>query len=204
MPLCLRHGDAGYMIEDRKENRVMTERERIMIGAAVLAVALMCFYVFVYQQKKEQCTTLQERIRSADLEAERILRAIPDLKKLEKEVARGRKWVSLAKKAASDMQPMQQVLQQLAGDARRLDIEVISMKLKEGPEQSYERPGYKKVTMVVNIQCSYRHLGSYLESLGDLPGLFILEGIEIARDSRIYPRLQAKLTLSAFVSGERV
>jgi len=182
----------------------VTKRERIMIGAAVLAVVLMCFYVFVYQPKKIQCMTLQKRIKSMGLEIDRIVRAIPDLKKLEEEVGREQKWVSSAREAASDMQPMEQLLQQLARDTRRLDIDVISLELREESGASHEKSSYKKTTIVINIQCPYRHLGSYLKGLDGLPGLFILEGLEIVRDDQIFPKLQAQLTLSTFAPRGQV
>ncbi|MBL7176172.1 MAG: type 4a pilus biogenesis protein PilO [Desulfobacteraceae bacterium] len=173
-----------------------------MIGAAVFAVVLVCFYVFVYEPKKKEGLRLQEQIKTVDLEIERIRRAIPGLEKLEEEVTREQKWVSLAKKTASDMQPMQQLLQHLARDARRLDIDVISMGLGKELEPSHEKSRYKRMTMVINIQCRYRHLGSYLKRLGDLPGLFILEGLEILRDGQIFPKLQAKLALYTFIAHE--
>jgi Tfp pilus assembly protein PilO len=182
----------------------VTKRERIMIGAAVLAVVLMCFYVFVYQPKKIQCMTLQKRIKSTGLEIDRIVRAIPDLKKLEEEVGREQKWVSLAREAASDMQPMEQLLQQLARDTGSLDIDVISLELREELGPSHEKSSYKKTTIVINVQCPYRHLGSYLKGLDGLPGLFVLEGLEIVRDDQIFPKLQAQLTLSTFVPRGRV
>jgi len=175
-----------------------------MVGAAVLAVLLMCFYVFVYQPKNKQCMVLQEQIKSADLEIERISRAIPDLKKLEKEVAREQERVSLFKKTTSDMKPMEQVLQQLSRNTCNLGIDVISMKLVEESEPSLETSRYRKMTIVINIQCSYRCLGSYLKGLGDLPGLFIFDGLEIVRDDRIFPKLRAKLTLTNYFSGEKV
>jgi len=180
----------------------VTKRERVMIGAAVFTVVLVCFYVFVYQPKKKEAMTLQGRIRSVDFEIERIVRAIPDLKKLEEEVTREQKWVSLAKKTVSDMQPMGQLLQHLARDASRLDIDVISMELGEELEPSHEKSRYKRMSMVMNIQCRYRHLGSYLKGLGDLPGLFIFNELEIVRDNQIFPKLRINLALSAFVSHE--
>jgi len=173
-----------------------------MIGAAVFAVVLMCFYVFVYQPKKKETVRLQERIKSVDREIERIVKAIPDLKKLEEDVTREQKWVSLAKKTASDMQPIEQLLQHLARDTRRLNIDVISIGLGKELEPSHEKSRYKRMTMVINIQCSYRHLASYLKSLGELPGLFILEELEIVRDNQIFPKLRIHLALSAFVSHE--
>jgi len=180
----------------------INKREKIMIGAAVFAVALICFYVFVYQPKNKEFMTLQERIKSVDREIERIVKAIPDLKKLEEDVTREQKWVSLAKKTASDMQPIEQLLQHLARDTRRLNIDVISMGLGKELKPSHEKSRYKRMTMVINIQCPYRHLGSYLKSLGELPGLFILEGLEIARDNQIFPKLRINLALSAFVPHE--
>ena len=182
----------------------VTKREKIMVGAAVSAVVLMCFYVFVYQPKNKQCMALQERIKRADLEIERIVRAIPDLEKLEKEVARERKRVSLVKKTTSDMKPIEQILQQLARDTCNLGIDVISMQLVEESKPSLETSRYRKMNIVINIQCPYRCLGSYLKGLGDLPGLFIIDGLEIVRDNRIFPKLRAKLTLSTYISGKKV
>jgi type IV pilus assembly protein PilO len=181
----------------------ITKRERIMVGAAVFAVVLMCFYVFVYQPTKKEALRLQEQIKTVDREIERIARAIPGLKKLEEEVALEQKWVSSVKKTTSDLQPMEQLLQHLARDTRRLDIDVISMELGEKSDPSHEKSRYKRMTMVINIRCPYRHLASYLKSLGELPGLFILEKLEVARDNQIFPKLRINLALSTFVSHEK-
>jgi type IV pilus assembly protein PilO len=182
----------------------LNKREKIIVGAGAFAVVLMCFYVFVYEPKNKEVLTLQEQIKTVDLEIERILGAIQGLGKLEEEVSREQRRVALAKKTTSIEQPVQQLLQQLAGEAERLHMDVISLQSGEGSGSPREISSYKRITMVMNIRCAYRDLGSYLMRLADLPGLFIVDGLEIVRDSQIFPKLQVKLTLSTFVSKSRV
>jgi Tfp pilus assembly protein PilO len=172
----------------------MTKREKIMIGAAVFAVVFGCFYVLVYQPKEKEVLRLQEEIRTVDLEIEEIVTAVPGLKKLEEDVAREQKRVSFARKMTSGTQAMQELLGQLSGAAHRLDMEVIS--LGEEWESRHENSHYSILTTVVEIQCAYRHLGSYLKGLSDLPGLVTVDGLEIVRDGQIFPKVQVKLTLS--------
>jgi hypothetical protein len=182
----------------------LNKREKIVVGAGAFAVVFMCFYVFVYEPKNKEGLALQGQIKTIDLEIARILGAIPGLRELEEEVSREQKKVASAKKTISITEPVQQLLQQLAREAQRLDMEMISLQLGEGSGSPPEISNYKRITMVMNIQCAYRHLGSYLMGLSDLPGLFIVDGLEIVRDKQIFPKLQVKLTLSAFVSKARV
>jgi hypothetical protein len=54
--------------------------------------------------------------------------------------------------------------------------------------------------MVINIQCPYPNLVSYLKELKNLPGLPVIDGLEIVKDDQIFPQVQVKLTLSTFIS----
>ena len=176
----------------------MTKREKIMIVAAVSAVLFGCFYVFVYQPKEKELLRLQEEIRTVDLEIEEMVTAVPGLKKLEEDVAREQKRVSFARKMTSGTQAIQELLGQLAGAAHRLDMEVIS--LGEEWESHHKNSRYSTLTTVVEIQCPYRHLGSYLKGLSDLPGLVTVDGLEIVRDRQILPNVHIELTLSILVT----
>jgi len=190
--------DTGW--GDRKEHRVMTKREKIMIGTAVSAVVFMSFYMLFYQPKKKELLRLQEEIKTVDLEIERIVRAIPRLRKLEEEVAREQKSISLFKRIQSGEKPVQKLLRQLAKEASGLDMDVISLEFRDGSESPHEESPYKRLTVVMNIQCPYRYLGSYLKGISDLPGLVTVDELEIVRDNQIFPRVKVKLTLSTFVS----
>ena len=169
-----------------------------MIIAAIAAVIFGCFYVFVYQPKEKEALRLQEEIKTVDLEIEKIVTGISDLKKLEEDIALERKRVFAARKMTSGTQAMREFLEQLAGAAHRLDMEVIS--LEEEWEPRHENLRYSTLTTVVEIQCPYRHLGSYLKGLSDLPGLVTVDGLEIVRDRQIFPNVHVELTLSILVT----
>ncbi|NQT55144.1 MAG: type 4a pilus biogenesis protein PilO [Desulfobacteraceae bacterium] len=175
-----------------------------MIGTVVSAVIFMSFHIFFYQPQKKEELRLQKEIKTIDLEIEKITGMIPGLRKLEKEVAREQKSASLLKRISSEEEPVQELLRLLASEAFRLDMDVISIKSKEGSKEGskspQEEPLYKKLTVVMNIQCPYGHLGSYLERVSDLPGLVTIDEIEIVRDKQIFPRIAAKLTLNTFAS----
>lgn len=176
----------------------MTKREKIMIVAAVSAVLFGCFYVFVYQPKDKEVLRLQEKIRIVDLEIEEIVTAVPGLKKMEEDVAREQKKISFARKMTSGTQAMQELLGQLAGAAHRSDMAVIS--LKEEWEPRHKNSRYSILTTVVEFQCPYRYLGSYLKGLSDLPGLVTVDGLEIVRNRHILPNVHVELTLSVLVT----
>jgi Tfp pilus assembly protein PilO len=178
----------------------MTKREKIMIGAAVSAVMFVCFYMFFYQPEKKELLRLQEEIKTVALEIDRIVRAIPGLRNLEEEVAREQKSASLVKRIPSGEKPVQELLRQLAGEASRLDMDVISLKSGEGSESPHEESPYKRLTVVMNIQCTYRHLSSYLKGINELPGLVTVDELEIVRDNQIFPRVKVKLTLGVWVT----
>lgn len=176
----------------------MTKRKKLMIEIAVFVAVLMGFYMLVYEPKQKEVLRLQQEIKTVDLQIERIVIAMPGLRQLEAEVAREQERISLFKKTGE--QPIQELLRQLGREAYRLDMDVISLRPQEASESLHEKSGYKRLTMVMNIQCPYRHLGSYLKELGNLRGLVIVDGLEIVKNDRIFPRIQAKLTLSTFVS----
>jgi len=178
----------------------VTKREKIMIVTAVFAVAFVSFHMFFYQPKKKELLRVQEEIKTIDLEKERIAGAIPGLKKLEKEVAREQKSISLFKRIQSGEKPLQRLLRQLAKEASGMDIDVISLEFKDGVESPQEKSPYKRLSVVMNIQCPYRYLGAYLKGISDLPGLVTVDELEIVRDNQIFPRVKVKSTLSAFVS----
>ena len=99
------------------------------------------------------------------------------------------------------MQAMHELLGQLAGAAHRLDMEVIS--LEEEWESRHENSHYSTLTTVVEIQCLYHHLGSYLKGLSDLSGLVTVDGLEIVRDRQILPNVHVELTLSILFLDSR-
>ena len=177
---------------------VLTKRERILIGTAVCAVVFGCFYVFVYEPKVKESLRLQEEIRTVGLEIESIVKRIPDLRELEQEVSRAQKRISSAKRRAPGRQQVQQLLRQLARDASTSDMNVISLELTGESESSQDKSPYEKLTMVMEIQCPYRHLGLYLGELRDLPGLVRVDEFQIVRDEKIFPKLQVRLTLTTF------
>lgn len=181
----------------------MNKREKIMIGAAISVVGFIFFYMFVYQPKEKQVLGLQGEIKTVVLEIERIAGAIPGLRKLEEEVTREQKRVLGVRKTMSGKQQVKELLRQLAGEASRLDMDVISLRSREELELPHKKSRYEGLNIVMNIQCPYRHLCSYLKRLEELPGLITVDEIEIIRDNRIFPKVKAKLTLSAFVSGDR-
>lgn len=171
-----------------------------MIGAAVSAVVFVCFHMFFYQPKKKELLRQQEEIKTVNLRIEKIARAIPGLGKLEEEVALAQKRASLVRKIPSGEKSVQELLRQLAAKAARLDLDVISLKSGKESESPNEKSPYKRRTVVMNIQCPYRHLGSYLKGINDLPGLVTVDELEIVRDKRICPRVKAKLTLFVWVT----
>lgn len=168
-----------------------------MIWAALSLVALVCFYGFFYEPKTKEVLRLQEEIKTVDLEIERIARAIPGLRKSEEGLAREQRRLSLIKKSTSGGQQILELLRQLAREAYRLNMDVISLEPRE--ESPNEESPYKRLTIVMNIQCPYRHLGLYLRGLIDLPGLVTIDELEVARNNQNFPKLQVKLTLSTFV-----
>ena len=176
----------------------LTKREKIMFGTAVGAVVFICFYVFVYLPKDKESLRLQNEIRIASLEIERIARAIPELKKIEEEVGRELNKFSLDKKSLSCKQQVQQLLRQLARDAHKLDMDVISLKLTEESGTPQKELPYGRLTMVMNIQCPYRYLGLYLGGLRDLTGLVSVDGFQAVRNNSSFPKLQVQLMLTAF------
>lgn len=175
----------------------VTKREKIMIWAAISLVALVCFYGFFYEPKTKEVLRLQEEIKTVDLEIERIARAIPGLRKSEEELTREQRRLSLLEKSTSGRQQILELLRQLAREAYRLNMDVISLEPREEPP--LENSPYKRLTIVMNLQCPYRHLGLYLKGLIDLAGLVTVDEVQIVRDNQIFPKLQVKLTLSTFV-----
>jgi Tfp pilus assembly protein PilO len=175
----------------------VTKREKTIIWAAVYVVVFVCFHEFVYQPKEKELLRLKEEIKTVDLEIERIVRAIPGLRKSEEELTREQRRLSLLEKSTSGRQQILELLRQLAKEAYRLNMDVISLEPREEPP--LENSPYKRLTIVMNLQCPYRHLGLYLKGLIDLPGLVTVDGVQIVRDNQIFPKLQVKLTLSTFV-----
>jgi Tfp pilus assembly protein PilO len=182
----------------------LTKREKIMIGAAVCTLVFLSFYLVLYQPKRKELLRLQKEINNVDLVIEEIVAAIPSLSKLEEEVAREQKGISLVRKMTSAKQPMQELLRQLAEKAYRLNMDVISLESGNESKSSHEKSPYKKMKIVMNIQCAYRHLGEYLRGLSDLHYLTALDELEIVRDQQTFPKLQVKLTLTTFISHTRV
>ena len=124
----------------------------------------------------------------------------PGPKKLEQEVNQAQKRSSMAKKNAPGRQQVQQLLRQLARDASRSDMDVISLELAGGSESSHDKSPYEKLTMVMDIQCPYRYLGLYLGELRELPGLVRIDEFQIVRNEKIFPKLQVRLILTTFAS----
>ena len=168
-----------------------------MIGTALSVVVFVCFYGFVYQPKKKELLSSHEEIETVDREIERIVRAIPGLRRSEQELSREQRRLSLLEKSTSGRQQILELLRQLAKEAYRLNMDVISLEPME--ESPHEKSPYKRLSIVMNIQCPYRHLGLYLRGLIDLPGLVTIDEVQIVRNNQIFPKLQVKLTLSTFV-----
>jgi Tfp pilus assembly protein PilO len=175
----------------------MTKREKIMIVAAATTIVLMSFYVVVYEPKKKEIVRLQEKIKTVDLQIEKITKAIPGLKKSEEELTQEQRRLSLVRKTISGGEQVMELLRQLAREAYRLNMDVISLEPRE--ELPPEKSPYQRLTIVMNIQCQYRHLGLYLRGLIDLPGLVTVDELQVVTNNQILPKLQVRLTLSTFV-----
>jgi Tfp pilus assembly protein PilO len=182
----------------------LTKREKTSIGFAVYALVFCCFYVFVYLPKDQASLRLQEEIRTVSLEIERIGSRISNLKKMEEESVLKPKVFSLDKKSASIKEQLQQFLSQLANDAHKLDMDVISLELSEKSALFQETLPYGRLSIEMNIRCPYQDLGLYLESLGGLPGLVNIDGFQAVRDHGNFPKLQVKLMLTAYCSGREI
>ena len=178
----------------------ITKREIISIGVAVFAVIFACFYMLVYEPKKKEAFRLKEEIKTVNTEIERIQRAIPGLGKLEEDIKKEQKRLSMVKETMSGRQQVKKLLKQLAREAYRLNIDVISLEFEEEPEQVQEKLHYRRLTIVMRIQCPYRHLSSYLTGLRDLSGLISVGRLEITKNNQAFPWIQAELTLGTFIS----
>jgi len=178
----------------------MTKREKIMIGTGVSAVILMSFNMFFYQPERKRILRLQGEIKTAGLEVERITRAIPGLRKLEEAIATEQKSSALVRKIPSGEKSVPELLRQLAVEASSLDMDVISLGLKEDVESPQNKSRYKGVNIVIHIQCPYRHLSSYLKRLEELPGMVAIDEIDIVRDNLLFPKVKVKLTLKTFMA----
>lgn len=92
------------------------------------------------------------------------------------------------------------VVQQLAREGERYNIDFISIKPRAAPSSPTKPQAiYTELPIVMNIRGAYQDLGEYLERIRNLPRLITTDRILIRSKEKMLPDLEVELLVTAYL-----
>lgn len=187
---------------------VITAREKIMIGAAVLIGVVMGFDQFLTQPKKKEAAALQKQVQEANEKLASVTGSLAGLNQIKKRVEEKRKEKeSLSGRIADDRQ-LGIVLDQLGKESQTKQIDLIQLNINDspagGPAEEKGRPksGYfKKVVLDVGLTAGYGTIGPCLDNMQSLPIFSEIEKVQIRRKEDLLPKLQVTVQQTLYISS---
>ncbi len=179
---------------------VLRKREKIMIFAAILAVAVWAFDHFYYMPQKKKIRQLKTEITALDAKINQALTFRQGIETTEREIARLEKETQVYRERLLRGDELRTFLKQLAQDSKQKAIKIVSLspqetKLSEEVEQKGKAGEYKKVVVQMVMWATYHSLESFLKNLEHLPFLISLDYLKVERQGDKYPHLLVTLEI---------
>jgi Tfp pilus assembly protein PilO len=179
----------------------LKKREKIFIGLTVLIGLVMGFDQLVTQPKKKEVTALRQQVKDLDEKLAAVTGTLAGLKPIRVRVEEKRKRRDLYKGKVPDITQLSLLLEQLGRESGSKNMDIIQLTIKDEVEvvpfsQEKGKPSktpLRKMLLDMGLQVHFEQLGSYLETIQDLPIFLELEKVDIRRKEQSFPKLQVQL-----------
>lgn len=183
----------------------LKQREKTLIYVGAIIIVSWGLYSYMYIPSLNEAKRLRQEIAVVEQSIQTNLEIIRNSKLLEEEIEQLQNELSSLRAIMGGGRQIFQILEQLEREPSKTDIKLVSITPKTeeskmgspgvtGPSQSV----YTKLSVDIRLECPYKAIGQYLESLEALPMLITVDKVIIERKDEIYPNLAVNLTVSTY------
>lgn len=186
---------------------VLKNREKILIGFAVIAIVIWAFDHFYYAPQSRKIKALKAELKAADLKSEESLLVTKGVETLEAEVLRQEEALKRLSERTLRGEEFRTFLRHLAKESDSPQMKVVSLAPQEEnlppPEGKKEGPvsQYRRVTIQVVLHSTYEKLETYLKGIEGLPFLINVDNIQVERIEEVHPFLKVTIGLSMYITS---
>jgi hypothetical protein len=184
----------------------LKSREKILIGLAVVAIAVWMFDRFYYTPQDRKIKKLKADVKAADLKLDGFLTLGKGMENLEAEVLRQEGELKRLSERTLKGEEFRAFLKHLAKESDPLQMKVISLNPQEEKVVSSDgkKEGtpsqFRKVSVQMVLHATYSKLGAYLKGIEELPCLIHLDNVHIEKDEEVQSLLKVTLGLSIYIT----
>jgi Tfp pilus assembly protein PilO len=186
----------------------LTNREKIFIVLASIAIAFWAFFTFYFTPQSRKIRALQADLKAADLRSEESQLVTKGVETLEVEVLRQEEALKRLSERTLRGEEFRAFLRHLARESDSPGMKLISLIPREEnlppPEGQKERPApqYRKVTIQMVLHSTFAKLESYLKGVEQLPFLINVDNLQMERTEEIQPLLKVTIGLSMYITSQ--
>ena len=186
---------------------VLKSREKIFIGMAAIAVAVLAFDNLYYTPQTRKIKMLKAEVKAADEKLTESLLLTKGVETLEAEVLHQEEEMKKLSMRTLRGEEFRTFLKHLARESDSLQMKVISLNPKEEiptlPEGKKEASSkYRKVFIQTILHSTYPKLGTYLKGIEELPFLINVDRLQIEKSEEGQPLLKVTIGLVMYITGE--
>jgi len=174
----------------------LSSQEKIFVGIGVVAIGLIVFFFRLYLPTNNQLNRLQDELNSTQEKLEKVKREVSTLPEIKEKTTLAKERLSILEKKLPDEQNIPEIVNLLSKELSKLDLELISLiPTSRGKREGEEM---ERVEIEIIMESSYRTLGEYLKTIENLPRLFKVKDLSIAKEGGNFPKLQVQLLLTTY------
>ena len=174
-------------------------RERILLGAGVLAACWFLFDVFIYTPVVKETDAAARQIETLEQKLQDYYAEVVGYGLLEQEVRNLRNRVAAWEKRLSRVERPEAVLETFAKMCRRHGVEITLLRPQE---QQLKTPAYRSYRVSMELRCTFQQTAQLLADLRALPFFVTVERLQIRHDQG--GQVSVTVVLGTFVSGTPV
>ncbi len=187
------------------------ENKKNIVTAGIFIFFVVLLFQFVYFPRSRQVKRLDSEYKKIKHDIDRLYNFIGKEGNLEENIIERRKDLALLESAFPFEKEVSNVIKQLNDQARRFNVNVISLKPKdlliykdrEGKELKVSDYFCKCMPLTLNVESRYRELGEFLLSLEtNRSPIVSIEEVDIERDKDRAPAVKAEIELNAYILGK--
>ncbi len=185
----------------------LKNREKILLGAAVLVGVVMGFDQFVTQPQKKEAEVLRKQVQEYNDKLASVSVSLAGFNAIKKRVEEKRKQKDLSAGRVSDARQLDLLLDHMGKEGQMKKIDLVQLTINDSvtgtPAEAKEKSrvdSIKKVVLDVGLLAEYGTIGSYLESLQSLPIFLEIEKVDILRKEESFPKLEITLQQTLFIA----
>jgi len=185
----------------------LTNREKIFIVLAGIAIVFWVFATFYYSPQSRKIKALEADLKAMDLKSEESQLVTKGVETLESEILRQEEALKRLSERTLRGEEFRAFLRHLARESDSPEMKMISLTPQEDNlpplEGQKERPSpqYRRVTVQMVLHSTFAKLETYLRGIEQLPFLINVDNIQMERTEELQPFLKVTIGLSMYVTS---